>query len=45
MRSSLGGQGRTAALNVAVMTFALAESLNCGLGITTETRMQSIDAE
>lgn len=32
-------RGSTAALNIALMTFALAEHLNCGLGITTATRM------
>jgi len=32
-------RGSAAALNVALMTFALAEKLNCGLGITTATRM------
>lgn len=34
-------RGSTAALNIALMTFALAEHLNCGLGITTATRMHS----
>ncbi len=32
-------RGSMAALNIALMTFALAEHLNCGLGITTATRM------
>ena len=32
-------RGSTAALNIALMTFALAENLNCGLGIATATRM------
>jgi hypothetical protein len=32
-------RGTTAGLNIALMTFALAEHLNCGLGITTATRM------
>jgi hypothetical protein len=32
-------RGSAAALNIALMTFALAEHLNCGLGITTATRM------
>jgi hypothetical protein len=32
-------RGSTAAVNIALMTFALGEMLNCGLGLTTATRM------
>lgn len=32
-------RGTTAAFNIALMTFALGEMLNCGLGLTTATRM------